>query len=75
MIGIAIIHGRSRVGFLEGHAISIDDSMIEMDVIAGDTHDALDQSHVRLLWLDEHNNVPTTYVAIGHPERPASRRS
>ena len=75
VLGVAVVHGHASVGFVLGDAVQVDDTVAEMDVVAGDGDGALDQEEVRLAGLEEDDDIAALDVAIEDEGCPGGGRS
>ena len=56
-------------------SVQIDIALVQVQMIARDSDDTLDQEHIRIAGLEEDDDVPAVHGAIAHKGRPAGGRS
>ena len=70
MLGIVVGGGHAGVGFVLRDAVEVDDSVAEVDVVAGNADGAFDEEEVGLAGFEEDDDVAATDVAIEDEGRP-----
>jgi hypothetical protein len=70
----AVGSGLSRLRLVLGCSVEVDDAVGEVDVVAGDSDDSLDEKEIRLAGFEEDDDISALDVAVVNEGKPVRGR-
>jgi len=74
VLGVVVVGGHAGVGLVLRDAVEVDDTVAEMDAVAGYADGALNEEEIRLAGLEEDDDVAAADIAIEGEGCPLCRR-
>ncbi len=70
VLGVVVRDGHASEGFVLGDSVEVDDSVAEVDLVAGDADGALDEEEIGFAGFEEDDDVAATDFAVEDEGRP-----